>query len=306
MTRVAAGEAVTTLPARVARAAGRVGERAAPALMRAWPWMLATWFALLCWPIAQAIASHPTALFGEPALDVAVTQAWVAGGDPWAVSVNGIHFGGPPTTLVPYLPFTLLGPEPSRWVIGPLCLAASVLAIRQLRLPLYWLLWPPLFYAWIHASIDSLMPLLLIAGLGPIAAYIKIYVGVPLLVKPRHLLVLAGLIVLTVPFLPWAPFVSRFGEINAVYRSQVMSGGLSAWGNPLAMIAVGLAALRTWPDSRWLLVPALWPWAQFHYGAMALPFVGSNPLLAAGMAVPLPGFAPATLIGWGLWRVAHR
>jgi hypothetical protein len=60
------------------------------------------------------------------------------------------------------------------------------------------------------------------------------------------------------------------------------------------------------PDARWLIVPALWPGARYQYGAMALPFVASRPLLAIGLAVPLPGAAATTLIAWGLLATFGR
>jgi hypothetical protein len=269
------------------------------ALIRAAPLLMVVWFASFTLIIARAIAANPVALFGEPGVDVTAATTWLAGGDPWSTPWNGIRFAGPPTMLVPFVPFTVIGAEASRWIIGPVGVAAAVVAIRRLDLPLWWLAWPPLFYAMIHGSFDALLPLLIIGGAGPAAAFVKPYAAV--LLRPRELLVLGAMLAVSAPFLPWLSFLERVGDIAITFRAKAI--GLSVWENPLAIVAVLLAAWRVGTDARWLIVPALWPLAQFHYGAMALPFVVTQPWLAVGMAVPLPGAAAATLIAWGVWHM---
>ena len=260
------------------------------------------WFTCFAGLISAAIVNHPAAFWSEPAIDVNAAAAWVSGNNPWAAEWNGIRFAGPPTMLLPYTPLVAIGPEASRWLVGGICLLAAIAAIRMSRIPWWWLAWPPLFYAVIHASFDSVIPALIVGGVGGLAAFVKPYVAV--VVSPRQLAVLFVLLLVTFPFLPWSGFLHELGTIQDSFRTQSLA--LSVFGQPLVMIAVAVAAWRVGPDARWLIVPALWPLAQFQYGAMTLPFVARRPLLAMGLAVPLPGAAAATLIAWGLLSTVQQ
>lgn len=268
-------------------------------LRRSAPWLIVTWFACFSLLIIQAVAAHETAIWSEPGIDVTAAAAWLTGANPWNAPWHGARFAGPPTMLMPYAPLVVIGPEASRWVVGPICVVAALWAIRRLRAPLWWIVWPPLLYAVVHGSFDSLIPALVISGLGPLAAFVKPYVAFVL--RPREVLGLVLIVLITAPLLPWPLFISELGRIQASFQTQSLS--LSVFGQPLLMVAVALAAWRVGKESRWLVVPALWPMAQFQYGVMALPYVVRHPWLAVGMAVPLPGAAAVTLIAWALVKV---
>jgi hypothetical protein len=204
--------------------------------------------------------------------------------------------------LLVYAPFVPIGPQASRCLVGIVCVGAAVAAIRRSNISLVWMAWPPLFYAVVHGSFDSVIPALLVTGLGGAAAFVKPYVVA--VVSSKQLATLIALLVLTLPLLPWAMFVSELGTIGESFRTQSLA--LSVFGEPLWMIAVGIAAWRVGPEARWLIVPAIWPMARFQYGVMALPFVARRPLLAMGLAIPLPGAAAATLICWDSYRPCAR
>lgn len=267
-------------------------------LIRAIAWTrigLITLFGLVALWRLTFLALHGSALFTEPAIDTLAARTWLAGGDPWLVEgPGGIRFGGPPTMLLPYAPLSLLDPAIARAIIAGLAIGAAVAAIRRLQLPIWWILWPPLFEAVIHASFDSLIPLLFLVGAGPIAVLVKPYAAVAL--SSRGLVVAGFLGLATMLILPWGTFLRDLPTITESFRSQVAFGGLSAWGNPIAVAVVGAAILSTWPRSRLAIPAGLWPFAQLHYGAMALPLVARSPILAAFMAIPIPGAAPAGIV----------
>ena len=108
-------------------------------------WLLAAWFAVISatWILGPATRGNDL-WFGWDA--VVYTQAardLLAGGDPWATQVFSINFAGPPTSLLPFLPFVAL-PDAlvaAAWVaIG---FASSLYSIRRLALPMWWLAFPP-------------------------------------------------------------------------------------------------------------------------------------------------------------------
>jgi hypothetical protein len=108
-------------------------------------WLLAAWFAVISatWILGPATRGNDL-WFGWDA--VVYTQAardLLAGGDPWVTQVFSINFAGPPTSLLPFLPFVAL-PDTlvaAAWVaIG---FGSSLYAIRRLGLPMWWLAFPP-------------------------------------------------------------------------------------------------------------------------------------------------------------------
>ena len=135
-----------------------------------------------------------------------------------------------------------------------------------------------------------LVPLILV-GAGPIAALLKVYAIVPiaLTLRWRALLVTAGVLLVTAPFLPWASYLRQFSDLSAVLATQ-SDGGLSATAIPL-LIPIGVVALALCGRERaaWLAVPVLWPSTQWYYSTLAMPALTA--IGAALMAIPVPGFA---------------
>lgn len=251
-------------------------------------------------------------------LYIDATRAYLAGGDPWLVNFHGLYFAAPPPTLLTTVPFALLPGELGVAALLLTGLLGSIAALRWLRLPLWWLAFPPLADAlWMGNPQTLLLPLLVAPWplVRAIAPMVKVYAVIPLLGRPdRRALLYAGAFVLvSVPLLPWGLFL---GELRPVLeRLSLQAGpGMSAWAIPalVPIAALGLLALPR-ERSRWLAVPVLWPSTQWYYASLALP--GCTPLAAAVLAIQVPGlFAIVPLVAlaelhWrrvGAWAAARR
>lgn len=252
------------------------------------------------------------------------------GGDPWTASVGWgsqqFHFAGLPTTAQLFVPFALL-PE---WFATGIWLAitvgGAVFILRRLRLPIWWLLFPPLLEGCLSGNPQVLILGLLLVGpaaalrpvsgetradgprspfglrsglaavLGRAVAFgLKPYAAVPIIARRewRALGACIALLALSVAVDPalWSSYLGTAGEVTARLQREAY-GGFSAWflvdpfafgretsfAGPLgwAVLAVvvgllGVVALRDVRAAGWLLVPLLWPSAQYHYATFALP-----------------------------------
>jgi hypothetical protein len=226
-------------------------------------------------------------------------RAWLTGANPWSTGPDGAVFAGPPTMLLPFAPFAFLPGEVVRyvWLIG--MLAVAVWAVWRLRLPPYWLAFPPIFGAIVLGHPEVLVLALLtlrgrIGGpLSGLAAIVKPYAVGALAAERRWLAfaVAAAVFLATALFLPWALFFDELPAIGRVVAEQ--SHGDSVFGDPLLMLVAGLALLALGPRrALWLATPVLWPSAQPIYKVGAVPAMSR--LLAIFWAVPIPG---ATLAG---------
>src|SRR4029077_14685731 len=151
---------------------------------------------------------------------------WLQGGDPWSVYSGGIRFAAPPPFLLAMLPFACV-PEPVAVVamIG-LGIVGTAWPWRRLGLPLWCLAFPPFIDGLYNGNPQVLLLPLLVAGLAPIAALVKIYaVPVPLL-RGEWKAVAAIVVVLlvTVPILPWGVYLAQFSSISAALVDQSDGG----------------------------------------------------------------------------------
>ena len=216
-------------------------------------------------------------------------RAMLEGRNPWLVELNGGTVVGPPTTLIPYLPFAYLPQELSAvlWIAGLFVIAALVL--RRLGLPAWWLAFPPLFDPIVLGNEEVLLLGLIVLGsrLGGLALLLKPYAVIPLIVQRRWSAAALGAIVglVSLVVLPWGTFIASLPTISQRIVSQ--SFGDNAFGDPLLM-GIAIVALLSLGIRRgfWLATPVLWPYAQTHYGLMTLPIV--PPLLALVWALPIP------------------
>jgi hypothetical protein len=225
------------------------------------------------------------------------TLRWLAGGDPWAIPANGAVFGAPPPTLLAMLPFAVL-PEPlARVTLVALGVAASIWLLRRLRLPIWWLAFPPLVDGLYIANPQVFVVPLLLAGAGPIATFVKVYAAVPALIlfRWRTLLVSAAIIAVTIPFLPWGLFLERWPAVNAALASQSAGGGLSAMADPwlLPVAFLGAVALGR-RAAAWWAVPVFWPFTQWYYSAMILPV--ATPIAAIALSMPVRGATTVAIV----------
>jgi len=225
------------------------------------------------------------------------TLRWLGGGDPWALPPSGAVFGAPPPTLIAMLPFAFL-PEPvARIALVALGVAASVWLIRRLRLPIWWLAFPPLVDGVYIANPHVFVAPLLIGGAGPVAILLKVYGGVPaaLLLRWRTLLVTAAIVVLSAPLLPWRTFLDDWPSVNSALATQSGGGGLSTLATPwlvpvalLAALALGRRVLAWWA------IPVFWPYTQWYYSSLVLPV--ATPVAAMALAMPVRGATTVAIV----------
>ena len=259
-------------------------------LVRSWfvRYWLAVWFAVIS---AMRLSSLVTGDWGFDArLYLDATRAWLAGADPW-VSIETQRFAAPPPSLVPLAPIAILPEEIGVALMVILAAVGAVATIRLLKLPWWWLLFPPFVDGVWNGNPQTLVVPLILIGAGPVAAFLKIYAIVPLVLTLRwRAVAVTGLLLLvTAPFLPWGSYISQFADLSAALETQ-SDGGLSAtalpWLIPIAIIALVLCGRER---AGWLAVPVLWPATQWYYSTLALPAL--TPIAAALISVPIPGFA---------------
>ena len=225
------------------------------------------------------------------------TVRWLAGGDPWALPAGGAVFGAPPPTLLAMLPLAALPPDVARVVLVYLGIVASVWLIRRLRLPLWWLAFPPLVDGVYIANPHVFVVPLLVAGAGPVAVFVKVYAGavLALLLRWRALVVAAIAVLATAPFLPWSLFFQRWPEVNAALASQSGGGGLSVLATPILLPVAIVAALLIGRERlAWWSVPVFWPYTQWYYASMVLPV--ATPLAAVALATPIRGATTVAIV----------
>jgi hypothetical protein len=251
---------------------------------------LALWFGVIfVIRLGAFVARGPAEVGFDARLYLDATRAWLAGGDPWSVVLDGQRFAAPPPTLVPLAPLAVLPEALGVAIMLGLSVAGVVATVRLLRLPWWWLLFPPFLDGWWNGNPQTLLIPLILVGAGPVAAFLKIYAIVPiaLTLRWRALAVTGIALLITAPFLPWSEYLAKFGELSDVLATQ-SAGGLSATAIPW-LIPIGVVALVVCGRERaaWLAVPVLWPSTQWYYSTLAVPAV--TPIAAAILAFQLPG-----------------
>jgi len=238
--------------------------------------------------------------------------AWLSGGDPWAQEYGGVYFAAPPPTLLYLLPFAAIPEEAYRLLAVGLNVGAAVFVLNRLKLPAWWLLFPPI----VEAVSTGNPNLVMIAGLvaahpvgDAIAGFAKVYGIIPAVIlgRWRGVILFAAVLVVTAPVLPWGLFVERWPWIQSLLVTQT-SGGKSAllfWPLVPAVIVALLYLGRE--KAAWLAVPALWPGSQFQASVIALPALGVAPqVLAAFMARPVELMAPIGICVYAGWLFVSR
>ena len=247
--------------------------------------------------VGIAYAARDTSLlFFDARLYLMATQAWLAGDDPWQVELAGNYFAAPPPSLLPLVPFALLPLDLGVAVIAGLVMVAAVATIRMLRLPWWWLLFPPLVQCLLSANVQGLLIPLILLRAGAIASFLKIYAVVPIVItgRWRAALLTGALLIVTIPLLPWSTYVSEFALINAHLTEQTKYAlpTLSlVLISPIALLAMAVVGRER---AAWLAVPAIWPSQQYYYGTLAMG--ARSDLAAAIVSFPIPGSGLVALL----------
>ena len=197
--------------------------------------------------------------------------------------------------LLPYLPFVVLPGDVVRLVWFALDLVIAAWVLHRLRMPTYWLAFPPLFSAIIlgHVEVLVLAGIVIGGAASGVIAIIKPYAVFPMVAERRWraILIAGAVAVVSIPFLPWGRFLAEYGQISSTLARQ--NTGDSVFGDPVLMV-VAIVALAVLGPKRalWLGVPLVWPYAQAIYKSMTIPMLA--PVVALFWALPFPG---ATLAG---------
>lgn len=184
-------------------------------------------------------------------------RAVLDGTDPWLASFpwNGTdwHFAAPPIASQLFAPFALIPAPASLVLFSILSLGAAWAGLRALRVPAWWLLFPPMTEGILAANPQILLFGLVLMGwrarrdpaaqeplasgrpgwaaARAVAVGLKIYGIVPILARRewRAVAVSAALIALSAVLAPalWARYVTGFGDISSRIVGE-SEGGLSA------------------------------------------------------------------------------
>jgi hypothetical protein len=262
----------------------------------------------LVFVLVQGWLAGTDAPAGDAALYRSAALAWLNGGNPWAVGDAHSSFAGSPLTVLAFVPLTVI-PEP---VFRPTAVIVSWLAgawlIRRLGLPRYWITFPPLVVAAMLANPGLVAIALTLGPLAWVASMLKIFMVVPTIGERRWtslaaLALIGAASLLVFPDLWWTyvrelPTVAATLATNLHFTSTLYE---APWLLPIA--AAGLLALAS-TDFRaacWLVVPALWPATEYHYGLFVLP---AAPALGVFMAIPSAPVATAAIAAYGFSRFA--
>lgn len=231
-------------------------------------------------------------------------SAWLAGGDPWSVTESGVPYASGPHTLLFYAPTSVLPLSVSMAVWMLIGLAAAAWAVRRLGLPIWWIAFPPLAHAVWNGNPQTLMLAMLLVGhplASAVAVGLKLYGAVPLFFRPRHLLVAAIALAVTLPLVPWQQYLADGLGVSS-HLSGAWNG--SAWRLPILVppTLLGLWVLRR-RGAEWLAVPAVWPATNYYYLSTALPATVGRPLLAAALALPVPLMTPVVVMALATWEI---
>ena len=283
---------------------------------------LAAWFILQSYQRIARLLRDEVPLGQDIQIYYRAVQEWLAGGDPWSASVAVnphaiFHYAGSPATTVLLAPSALFseGQFTALWLV--LSALSAVAIVRWLKLPIWWLLFPPTVEALYSGNPQLVVLMLLLAGAGrsgvaadTIAVTLKVYAIVPLLAerRPRRIVYALGLTLATVvvaPFL-WTDYLTQFGTISARLERE-SAGGFSAFYHPVLLVPTAIAIILLWRRDRkaagWLAVPALWPSSEFHYSTFAQPVM--TPILAVLLSViSREGLVPIAIMLDVFWRFA--
>lgn len=212
---------------------------------RATWWIVPLGFFALTIVVIYKYVLSPKWLGLDASLYTAATGAWLSGLNPWDVSQDGVYFAAPPPSLLPYVAFVWMPAGLVSLVVVAISVGLAVLTIRTLRLPFWWLAFPPLVDGVLvgNANVAVLALLVLASGrLAPLAVFLKIYALIPMIGERRwrQVGITVALLAASLLVLPWGSWFAQLDRINT--NLELTSATTSVFGQPVLM-AIGVVAL---------------------------------------------------------------
>lgn len=271
-------------------------------------WFVPLAFAALSAVVIGKYLLSPKWLGLDASLYASAAAAWVDGRDPWLTREAGVLYAAPPPSLLPYLPFIWLpgGLVSAIWMVGSAALAFG--SIRAMRLPTWWMLFPPIVDGILVGNANVAVLSLLVLGSGrlaPLAVFLKIYAIIPMIGERRWraIAVTIGLLATSALVLPWGLWFARLGTLTQSLEQTSVT--TSVYGQPVLMIVAAIALLSLGlRRAGWLAVPLLWPYTQLHYAAISLP--GLTPYLALAWCSAIPELWVAGTVALAIYEWRKR
>jgi hypothetical protein len=264
------------------------------------PVAIAVYLACGCIPLAMSYVNRPALLFGDVRIYFRATAAWLSGTNPWLANNDGALYAAPPPALLLNVPLVPLGEQAAVLIWVAASAVAVAYIIRNLHLPLWFVLFYPLVEAFFGGSPDLVLAALVLAGLGAVAAMVKPYSIPAMLSDRRWRAVVAAAVVtlLTMPILPWGEFFANGSAVVSVSAGQ--SHPNSALGIPWLMVVTAIALVSLGPRRALaLVVPALIG-QQPHYAVFSLLAISGSTAATLGGGWPAQGAAAVGVIAYAL------
>lgn len=274
---------------------------------RAWPFVLVAWFAWQSYLRISFFVAHDFPLGIDARIYYRGVTAWLAGDDPWAAAVlvhgSPFNYAGTPVTTVLMAPVALVSEDVFTALWLGATWAAAFWTLQRLRLPMWWILFPPITEALFSANPQLVVLALLLVDhpiASAVATALKVYAFIPLAGEKRwrQIAIAAAFSAITILIAPnlWIEYIQQFARISDRLASQSIHG-FSAFYFPVllavALVALLLLARKDPRTAGWLAVPAIWPSSQLHYTTMALPVMSS--IMAFFLAVPILRLPPLVI-----------
>jgi hypothetical protein len=279
-------------------------------------YLLAAWFAV--WSLSTCFWPIFRGGFGTDAeIYYRAAAAWLSGGSPWNASStwggDTYHFYALPPTVLLMAPFTII-PE-AIFVPGFVALqaVAAIWVLRRLRLPLWWLLFPPISVGVVVGNPSLMVMALLLAPnvvAKAFAPLVKVYAALPLVGEREFrafgIAVFLGVATIGLTYGLWLDFFHELGAREARLMAE-SGGGFSAQVLPVVVPLMGIIlialAIYDFRAAGWLAPIAIWPASQLHWSTLAMPVM--TPMLAAMLAMDVPGM-PALAVAFHTLLVLRK
>ena len=266
------------------------------------------------WQLA-VFAAHPDWIGIDATIYYRGSAAWIAGADPWSAGFATLHYVGTPATVLLLAPFTVLPERVFAFLAVGISLAAAFYLLRRVRLPVWWIAFPPLGQGILNGNPVVVMMALLVAAhpiADALAATLRLHALAPIGAEARWrgLLATAGLTAISVVLVPglWASFLGSLPLIGSRYGAESGGGGMSAIGTPAlwiaAAVAIGVLVIIDRRAAGWLVIPALFPATGYYTAIMALPLI--RPWMALLLLPFSPGWPALAVIVYAIVRAAER